>query len=128
MRFHWGQGVGHLYSHGEKPSLLQATDLAQASEPSRPGPSTEGGVGTSTSNPRVDQPPSPQPDPGDTAVSPEDTQPLHVGDDPEVVREAEEELHAEDSADSGELPTFILDDDEVFEEEADDTHQSALYG
>jgi hypothetical protein len=139
MRFHWGLGVGHLYSHEDKPSSLPASGtLLRGVEGQPPGSSSGSQSETSfVAAPGHGKSPtglsaSPHLAQNDTFSSLEDREVQDFdGEYPDVVREAEEELNTDlkhMSPEYGDPPGFILDDEEEWEEEFDDSQQDAVYG
>jgi hypothetical protein len=105
MRFHWGLGVGHLYSHDNGEPTQAPTsrrdDAQQAPEPATPRQQTP------------------------------DEEELTNGDDLNIVREAEAELNLDLrqlSPEDGELPEFLRDDDDELVEDVDENHQRTVFG
>jgi hypothetical protein len=126
MRFHWGLGVGHLYSHDDQQGTGEALVESLIARP----PASRQQNDVSTDAVRDDAQQTPEP------VTPRQQTPdeeEHANeDDLDIVREAEAELNHDlrqlSPAENGEVPEFLRDDDEEIEEDADDAHQLEVFG
>jgi hypothetical protein len=129
MRYHWGLGVGHLYSHSER--RAQAASANSETPPTAVYRNEPESPVVDDGNDQHPQAAPPQPLATSHPKGPSDQQEMEE-DDLDIVREAEEELDValeQNRPQFGELPGFILedDDDEAFNEDADDGYQQAMF-